>query len=603
MNQYTKLNIESLFAVPNVRSFDLSRVGDRMTFSSNKSGQWQLYLGQLSETSMQSSQFTFDSESKLGAKFAPDGKSLLYGQDYQGDENFDLFLVDIEKGEPKNLTPGTDFSILPEPSLSQDGKRVAFVSNMSGSFAIYVMKIEDGSIERISDHEFSDYQVLLSPVDSKIAFASSVTGQDSGLFVTSLDGGEILRLKDPKTGKFIDANDPEWSPDGKKIAFVSSSKGSYDVGLWDIATNQIDWLTDSKYEYYGPVFSHDGKKVAYSMNMEGDIRLVVHDLDLSGPSILDFKHGVISSPKFTHDDRAIVLLFTGPKNPADLWKYDFESKKFMQLTDSLPSDIDTSDFVEGRQVYYKCKKDGLEIPALLFMPKEAGSGKRLKAVIDIHGGPTAQELNIWDPIKQVLSSIGIVILSPNYRGSAGYGKKFREANRFVMGDLDLADCASGWDYLVEKGIADPMRIAVTGGSFGGYLTMCALSKYPDRWICGSALVPFLNWFTEIKNEREDLRHWDLQNMGDPEKDEERLREASPVFFLDRIRAPVQVIAGAHDPRCPLEESEQARDELLRLGKHVDFKFYQDEGHGFRKIENKIDAYKRSVSFLEKHLSG
>jgi YD repeat-containing protein len=593
------LDIEALFAVPSVGSFELSKFANKIVFSSNKSGQWQLYHGELLDSSLQSNQLTYDPESKLGAKFFPDGNSLIYAKDYQGDENFDIFHIDIKNPKPRNLTPETDFSILPDISISQDGRRLAFVSNKSGEFATYVMKIEDGSMERISHHKFSDGQALFSPVDSHLVFVSNVAGQDNAMFLSSPDG-EILRLDDPKTHEIIDASEPEWSPDGKKIAFVSSSKGSYDIGLWNITSNELEWLTNSEHEYYDPKFSRNGKKLIYSVNMEGDIKFILHDLELGVSNILDFKHGVVGSPNFTEDDRAIVFLFTGSKNPPDLWKYDFESQKFTQLTNSLPPNIDTSNFVDGKQVYYKCKKDGLDIPALLFIPKKT-SGKP-KAIIDIHGGPTGQELNTWDPIRQVMSLNGFVILSPNYRGSTGYGKKFREANRFVMGDLDLADCASGWDYLVEEGIADGKRIAVMGGSFGGYLTMCALTKYPDRWICGSALVPFLNWFTEIKNEREDLRHWDYENMGDPEKDKLRLREASPIFFIDKIRSPVQLTAGAHDPRCPLEESMQAKDELQKLGKEVDFKFYEDEGHGFRKMQNRIDAYKRAVTFLLKHFS-
>lgn len=601
VNQHRNLDIESLFAVPSVSSFDLPKVGNRIVFSSNRSGQWQLYLGELSrERPLEANQFTYDSESKLEAKFTPDSNSLIYASDYRGDENFDLFFAGVRKPKPRNLTENTPFAILPHASLSNDGQKIALVSNQSGAFAVYILNIGDSSMARISNHDFSDHYATFSPDDSKVAFTSSVSGQDSGLFVTPSNGRETIRLVDQKTREFIDADEPEWSPDGKKIAFVSSSKGSYDIGLWNIATNEIEWLTDSKHEYYSPVFSHDGKKIIYSMNAEGDIKLVIHDLWTRIASTLDFRPGVVGRAKFTLDDREIVFLFTGPKNPADIWKYDFESGVFTQLTNSLPPEIDTRDFVEGTQVYYECRKDGLKIPALLFAPLRAN---RSIAVVEIHGGPTSQDLNTWDPIKQALVSKGIVVISPNYRGSTGYGRKFREANRFVMGDLDLADCASAWEYLVENGIADADKIAVTGASFGGYLTMCALTRYPGRWVCGSALVPFLNWFTEIRNEREDLRYWDMQNMGDPEKDAERLREASPIFYLDKVTAPVQVIAGAHDPRCPLEESEQARDELLKLGKQVEFKFYEDEGHGFRKIRNRVDAYRRSIEFLEKYLFG
>jgi dipeptidyl aminopeptidase/acylaminoacyl peptidase len=127
--------------------------------------------------------------------------------------------------------------------------------------------------------------------------------------------------------------------------------------------------------------------------------------------------------------------------------------------------------------------------------------------------------------------------------------------------------------------------------------MCALARYPSLWAAGSAIVPFLNWFTEIQNERDDLRYWDMENMGDPEKDKDRLREASPIFFIDQIRVPVQMIAGAHDPRCPPSETLQAQDELRKHGKQADVVIYPDEGHGFLKMDNRVDAYKKNVHFL------
>ncbi|MCL4347139.1 MAG: prolyl oligopeptidase family serine peptidase, partial [Candidatus Thermoplasmatota archaeon] len=145
------------------------------------------------------------------------------------------------------------------------------------------------------------------------------------------------------------------------------------------------------------------------------------------------------------------------------------------------------------------------------------------------------------------------------------------------------------------------RIAVAGESFGGYLTMCALTGYPDLWCAGSATVPFINWFTEMESERGDLRYWDLQNMGDPVRDRERLTEASPAFFIERIRAPVQIIAGANDPRCPLTESLQAKQKLEGTGVELDFKYYENEGHSFDRMENIVDSMLRTYRFLIAHL--
>ena len=250
----------------------------------------------------------------------------------------------------------------------------------------------------------------------------------------------------------IDADSPAWSPDSSQIAFVSASKGMYDIGLWTVDSGEIKWLTKSDREYHEPIFSNHGKKLAYTVNSGGDIKLVVHDIENNEQSIIEFRHGVISSPKFSHDDKSIFFQFTGPRNPYDVWQYRFDDEKFVQLTNSLPDDIEVSNFVEAEQIFYPNKKDGLRVPALIYMPNKSVTVKskkkvtkqmrgkdtreHLPAVIEIHGGPTSQALNTWTPFVQSLVAKGFVVLRPNYRGSTGYGKTFREANRFVMGDLD-----------------------------------------------------------------------------------------------------------------------------------------------------------------------
>jgi dipeptidyl aminopeptidase/acylaminoacyl peptidase len=198
-------------------------------------------------------------------------------------------------------------------------------------------------------------------------------------------------------------------------------------------------------------------------------------------------------------------------------------------------------------------------------------------------------------------SRGWAVLAPNYRGSTGYGHDWQLANRFDLGGGDTKDVVAGADFLVREGIADPARIAVTGRSWGGYLTMTSLTQYPDRWAAGSAVVPFLNWFTAHANAREDLQHWDRENFGDPEEDYELWRERSPFFFLERVMPPVQLICGAHDVRCPASESIQARDALVAQGKACDLVLYPDEGHSFLKTHNVIDAKRRCVAFLARHL--
>jgi dipeptidyl aminopeptidase/acylaminoacyl peptidase len=222
-------------------------------------------------------------------------------------------------------------------------------------------------------------------------------------------------------------------------------------------------------------------------------------------------------------------------------------------------------------------------------------------VVYVHGGPNWLTQVTWDPLVQHMVSRGWAVLAPNYRGSTGYGRAWQLASRFDLGGCDTEDVVAGADYLSREGLADPARIAVTGRSWGGYLTMTAMTGYPDRWAGGSAVVPFINWFTAHANSREDLQHWDRENFGDPERDRELYRERSPYFSLERIAAPVQMICGAHDIRCPASESVQARDRLRALGKACELALYEDEGHSFLKIENIIDAKRRQMAFLARIL--
>jgi dipeptidyl aminopeptidase/acylaminoacyl peptidase len=194
-----------------------------------------------------------------------------------------------------------------------------------------------------------------------------------------------------------------------------------------------------------------------------------------------------------------------------------------------------------------------------------------------------------------MASRGWTVLEPNYRGSTGYGRSWQIASRFDMGGVDTRDCAAGAEYLKRENLAD--RIVVTGRSHGGYLTMTCLTQFPGLWCGGSAVVPFLNWFKSHQESREDLQHWNLENMGDPNENSDKWYNASPYFFLDRVSAPVQLICGAHDPRCPAVESSDARDKLVELGKEVQLLLYEDEGHSFLKMKNVIDAETKRVVFL------
>ena len=170
-----------------------------------------------------------------------------------------------------------------------------------------------------------------------------------------------------------------------------------------------------------------------------------------------------------------------------------------------------------------------------------------------------------------------------------------------MGGGDLQDVLAGVDWIKQTGHLDPKKIAVMGGSYGGYLSMMAVTKAPAMWAAGVPIVPFVNWFTEIEHEDPALQQSDLATMGDPVKNKALYQDRSPINFIDRVKAPLLLLAGGHDPRCPKEETQQVVEAIKKRGGTVDYKIYEDEGHGFARVENQIDAYKRAADFLLAHV--
>ncbi|HAV75986.1 MAG TPA: hypothetical protein DCX53_01385 [Anaerolineae bacterium] len=292
--------------------------------------------------------------------------------------------------------------------------------------------------------------------------------------------------------------------------------------------------------------------------------------------------------------KRMVTTFSSPSQPADLWMIDVESGKSVQLTNSMPEELSSKVFFMPVEINYE-SMDGVKIPALLFRPKQIPA----PAVVMIHGGPNWHYSADWNPIMAYLVSHGYIVLCPNYRGSTGYGREWQYAAQFDMGGVDTRDVAAGAQYLLGEGLA--RKVAVTGRSHGGYLTMTCLTQFPELWVAGSAVVPFTNWFKSHDDSREDLQHWNIENMGDPKENYERWYNASPYFFLKNIQAPVQMICGSNDPRCPASDSMETRDKLLELGKDVELLLYEDEGHSFLKIENVLESETKRAEFLARAL--
>lgn len=592
------LDIEQLIRIPSLyprNGYALASDGQTAAVVWDKSGQWQIYLVR-GTGKAKPKPITASAESQMSPAFSPDGKYLAFAQDYCGDENYDILVYDLATGQTRNLTPDTpEETINPYLSWSPDGQHIAFVSNREGKFATYTLRVDAKNtlrtVKRVTQHEYSDLQADWSPGGKHIAVTALAHGQETWVFTVPIKGGETKIVGGPDGP--VDARQVAWSSDGTRLAFTSSSTGLSSIFTYDLDTGELHQETSGPSEAAQPGWSPDGRWLAFTWNQDGNVRIGIKDSVKGTVRTVQVAPGVHHLPRWTRDGRHLAFLYDGAGNPSDLWVMLLTTGRMRQLTHSLPAQFTGKDFVAPRVVRWQC--DGLTISGLLYVPLR--KRKPLPAILYVHGGPTAQFQNSWFAPVQHLVSQGYVVLAPNYRGSTGYGRVFQEANRFDLGGGDMRDVIAGAEWLVREGYADPKRIAITGASYGGYLTMTALTRYPTVFAAGSAIVPFLNWFTEVANERADLQYWDRQNMGDPIQDAERFREYSPVTYFQNVAAPVQMIAGAHDPRCPASETEQAAALLKDMGVPHEVIIYPDEGHGFRQVHNRVDAYRRRAEFL------
>ena len=615
---FLMLDLTQLLRVPHVNHlFDVSPDNSKLAFAWNKTGEWQIYEMPLSPSPNGSPtgvlrkgargegtlQLTSGPGGKFNPRYSPDGAKLAYALDVDGSESYHLVIFDPSQNTHTDLTSGISHALQPNFCWSPDGSQLAFLSDEKGHFSTYIIPSSGGEPKLVLDTGHPAWQVEWSPDGKHLAVSCEMHGQDYGIFVVELDyHSEPQRGEESPTlsqrpfavaqGEIpLNAHEPKWSLEGGKLAFHSDKHGWFDIGIYDLATNEIEWITKNQGDSQSPEFMCMNIAFIQSKGAVNWIEL----LDEKGNTKrYQIGKGIHNGIGFMSDLKRMVTTFNGPSQPPDLWMIDVESGKSIQLTNSLPKELSNEEFIMPEEIQYE-GMDGAQIPALLYRSKESPA----PAVVMIHGGPNWHYSAEWNPLMAHLASRGYVVLCPNYRGSTGYGREWQYAARYDMGGMDTRDVAAGAQYLLSEGIAS--KVAVTGRSHGGYLTMTCLTQFPELWCTGSAVVPFTNWFKSHFDSREDLQHWNIENMGDPKENYERWHNASPYFFLDKIAAPVQMICGGNDPRCPASDSIDTRDKLVELGKDVDFLLYEDEGHAFLKIENIIGSETKRVEFLVKEL--
>jgi dipeptidyl aminopeptidase/acylaminoacyl peptidase len=599
-------SIEKLYNTRSVGGTSWSPDGKQIAFLTNISGRNNIWL--VSAAGGWPSQLTISDQRQIDPAWSPDGRWIAFDSDHDGDEQWDVFLVSPKTGEVINLTNTPEVAERGH-AWSPDSRYLAYMSKPrnSSTFELNIMDVltkRYRALTRNTSKELGNTGPIWSSDGKWVAYTQRhATGKDSNIFLADVTTGKATLLT-PHSGEHV-YQATAFSRDGKYLLLTSNATGYDNAGLLDVATKRIEWLTDEKWEVGSGTFSLDSQRLTWTENVDGNTKIVLYDIVSKQKTALPLPGGVNelagSVTSFSPDGKRLLYYHNGPTSPNDIWVLDVGTKESTQLSHSLLAGLNSDDMVEPFLVHYPSRDGRWQISAFVYVPHNAPRDHTHPAIVYVHGGPQSQTINNFNRVVQYLANQGYLVIAPNYRGSSGYGKDFMDADRFDMGGGDLQDVLAAAEWIQQTGYVDPKKLVVMGGSYGGYMSMMALTKAPEVWAAGVPIVPFVNWFTEVQNEDPLLREYDLATMGDPVKNKALWEDRSPINFVGRINVPVLLLAGGNDPRCPKSEAQQVVDAIKKRGGSVELKIYENEGHGFARVENQIDAYTRVADFLKKYV--
>jgi dipeptidyl aminopeptidase/acylaminoacyl peptidase len=596
--------VEKLYMTRVVGGSTWSPDGKQIAFVSNISGRNNIWFAP--STGGWPTQLTISEQRQVSPAWSPDGTWIAYASDYDGNEQWDIFMVSPKNGDVVNLTTTKEISE-ESPVWSPDSKQLAYTAKpkAGSSYEIDLMDVYSRHVKHITQNTpkgRNNFDPIFSHDGKSVIYTQSGAGdKDSNIFIIDLSTNRTSNLTPHEGEQTFRA--AAISPDGKTVLVTSNAHNGYDnVGLLDIASQKVEWLTSDTWEIEAGAFSPDGRTATWSANVDGNTNLYRCDLRSHDAKMLPLQAGVNSfagghSP-YAADGGSLLYYHNGPTAPNDLWTYDLKTGSSQQITHSLLGGLRSSDMVEPYLVHFPSRDGKWTISAFTYVPNNIPRNGKFPAIVFIHGGPTAQFVNSFNRAIQYLVNQGYLVIAPNFRGSTGYGKEFMRGNYRDEGGGDLADIVDAAQWISKSGFVDPKKLVSMGGSYGGYLTMMAVTKYPDLWGAGVAIVPYTNWFTELATEDPAIREYDISIMGDPDENKALYEDRSPINFIDRIKAPILLIAGGNDVRDPRAESEQVAAAIRKNGGFVQIKIYENEGHQFSRIENQIDAWQHVSDFLK-----
>lgn len=592
------------FTLASGGGYVFSASGDKVLLSSDETGVFNAYAMDLSGERTQLTDST--TSANFAVTFFPEDDRILVSADEGGNELNHLY-VRGEDGTLTDITPG-------------DNVKASFGGWRGDGEAFYVWStLRDGANFDLYEYDLETLEGALlfendgfapgalSASGRYLALDKSRTSADSDIYLVDL-------AQDDPTPELVTAHDGniaygtyDFTPDETKLVFATNEFGEWNQA-WthDIATGEKAPLIEADWDVSFVSYSPSGKYRISALNNDGLTDLTVLDTE-SGDSLAlpGIPEGELSQVRFSRDESEMVFRVNSDTSPANVYHYEIGGDAATRLTDALNPDINEENLVTASVARFEAS-DGVTIPGILYKPQQASADAPVPAIVLVHGGPGGQSTRGYSAMVQHLVNHGYAVYAANNRGSSGYGKTFFHMDDKRHGEEDLRDIVEAGDYLRGLDWVDENKVGIMGGSYGGYMTAAALTFHPEAFEVGVNIFGVTNWVRTLQSIPpwwENFKEALYDEMGDPATDAERHRAISPLFHAENIVKPMLVVQGANDPRVLQVESDELVAAARANGSTVEYVVFPDEGHGFRRRENRITAQNAYVDFLDTYLKG
>ncbi len=598
--------MEDFFKNPESTGYDLSPDGEHLAFLKPWQNRLNVHVQKIGEEEV--TRITSATERDIAGYIWANNERIAYVQDTAGDENFRVYAVDIDGSDSKELTPFEKVRASIIDELENDPEHMLIDMNKRDArvFDVYRININTGKMEMIAQNP-GNITGWMTDHDGNLRIALTTDGVNTSVLYRDSEKDDFQALI---TTSFKETLNPLFFTFDNKNIYVASNVGrdkeaiyEYDVGnkkntrlLYEHPEVDVNSLmkSDKRKKITGTYYYTE--KLHYHF-FDEDREQLQAELEKRLPG---YEVRVYSMSK---DETKVLVRTFSDRSLGAYYYLNRDTDEFMKLADLSPW-LNEDELSDMKPISYT-SRDGLTIHGYLTLPK-GFKAKNLPVVINPHGGPWSRDTWGFIPEVQFLANRGYAVLQMNFRTSTGYGRKFWEAGFRQNGLAIQDDISDGVNWLIDQGIADPVRVGIYGGSYGGYCTLAGVAFTPDLYACGVDYVGISSWFTILEGIPpywEPMREMFFEMVGHPEKDKELLEKTSPLFHADKIKAPLFVAQGANDPRVNIKESNQIVEALKKRGVEVEYMVKDNEGHGFRNEENRFDFYRAMEKFLAKHLGG